>query len=214
MPAGQALPRNDEMADFENSAKNGNASAVFSFLDKYDHLAPEQIDRLHATALIGAACANKHEFIEQMLERYPDIDLRKTGNGNMTAFMYAVLNGHTKLTEIFLKAGADPNQQSHDGWTAFLYAAGAKNRTAELELMISHGADLDARLDDGSTALMLAEKACAEDAAEVLGRHLAERDKSRAKAEAEKQRQWLEDTDFSGGLDKPLRTRKPLAFDK
>lgn len=63
-----------------------------------------------------------------------------------------------KIKEIkrLLKAGADPNPNSFNGRTALMWTACDNDTVKASALMLEHGADVDARDDQGQTALYYA----------------------------------------------------------
>jgi ankyrin repeat protein len=54
----------------------------------------------------------------------------------------AAESGHTATVEALIQAGADPNLQNDDGWTALMWASGA-GHTCTVEVLIGAGAKLD-----------------------------------------------------------------------
>src|ERR1700750_1818660 len=102
------------------------------------------IDELFAASRAGdtaAAC--------RVRERSPEL-AKVTGphpiwGGEPTALHLAVENGRADVASMLLKLGADPNHPSdmYDGWTPLLIAAGRQSR-ALVELLLSHGAHVDA----------------------------------------------------------------------
>jgi ankyrin repeat protein len=102
------------------------------------------LDELFAASRAGDAVA-----AWRVLERSPEL-ARVTGphpiwGGEPTALHLAVENGRTDVASMLLKLGADPNHPSdmYDGWTPLLIAAGRQSR-ALVELLLSHGAHVDA----------------------------------------------------------------------
>src|SRR5277367_3694674 len=67
--------------------------------------------------------------------------------------MYAVLYTPAPVLEQLLKKGADPNKANDAGATALIWAATDLEKT---RLLVSHGADVNARSADLRTALMAA----------------------------------------------------------
>jgi len=67
----------------------------------------------------------------------------------------AVAGGHPPLVRLILDAGADPNHQSHGGFTAAHLAAEGGDTTI-LELLRASGADLDRPAEGGKTPLDIA----------------------------------------------------------
>lgn len=66
--------------------------------------------------------------------------------------------GHIGLTRVrgLLKAGADPNAVTPDGWTALMLCAAEEEDPEVIKALLDAGADLDKRDNAGKTALMWA----------------------------------------------------------
>src|SRR5260370_1705667 len=73
------------------------------------------------------------------------------GPEGSTPFMYAVLYTGKATIERLLKQGADPNKRNDAGATALMWAATDLEKT---RLLLSHGADVNARSNDMITPLM------------------------------------------------------------
>ena len=74
-----------------------------------------------------------------------------------------------ELVELLLAAGVDVNQRGINDFTPLHYAA-ARNDPTMIELLVAHGADLDARtrIDDLATPLEEARRAGHREAIEIL----------------------------------------------
>lgn len=71
--------------------------------------------------------------------------------------LYAAHIGDLQLVQKALQQGANPNtRRSHDGWTALIVAAWW-GQPEVIELLLQHGADIQAKTNDGKTALDLIE---------------------------------------------------------
>lgn len=57
---------------------------------------------------------------------------------------WAIYNGRVKSTKTLIRLGADPNLQSYSGNSAFVRACAAYETSEFAELMIAHGADVNA----------------------------------------------------------------------
>ena len=79
--------------------------------------------------------------------------LNARGPEGSTPFMYAVLYTHVPTLARLLKMGADPNKANDANATALMWAAGDLART---QLLIDHGAKVNAMSDDFRTPLMIA----------------------------------------------------------
>lgn len=77
--------------------------------------------------------------------------------GGQTALMSAAAEGHTKVVERLLAAGADINAQMETKMTALMFAA-QDGHLDTVNLLVARGAGLNVHRDrDGVTALSLAE---------------------------------------------------------
>jgi ankyrin repeat protein len=70
----------------------------------------------------------------------------------------AAAKGDDREVERILARGTDPNEADSSGWTA-LHAAATRNHVDVVRRLLSSGADVDARTEDGVTPLLNA--ACA-----------------------------------------------------
>lgn len=65
------------------------------------------------TPLFTATAHDRREVVELLLEMYPNEINYESSNG-FTPLMIAVRDGHTYMTELLLKKGADPHSLSRD----------------------------------------------------------------------------------------------------
>src|SRR5258708_18283364 len=79
--------------------------------------------------------------------------LNARGPEGSTPFMYSVLYTGKATIERLLELSADPNKRNDAGATALMWAATDLEKT---RLLLSHGADLNARSNDMRTPLMIA----------------------------------------------------------
>jgi ankyrin repeat protein len=79
--------------------------------------------------------------------------LNARGPEGSTPFMYAVLYTNAATLERLLRLGADPNKRNDANATALMWAATEMNKT---KMLLSHGADVNARSRDMRTPLMIA----------------------------------------------------------
>ena len=75
------------------------------------------------------------------------------GPGGATPLMIAALYGDASLMTALLAAGADPNVVNDAGATALHWSAGDIEK---VRVLLAHGADVDARSNDGRTPLLAA----------------------------------------------------------
>src|SRR6202011_2386726 len=79
-----------------------------------------------------------------------------------TAMTYAAARGFAEIVTRLLDAGVDPKLRYGNALTALMWAAGHEDgvggnaAASVVDLLISHGAEIDATDDRGRTALMMA----------------------------------------------------------
>ena len=87
-----------------------------------------------------------------LLEAGADVDAR-TEDG-LTALMYAARNPNSEIMSALLKSGADVNVGTNEGYTALMAAAQYNSNPDAVMLLAGAGANVDAKSEDNSTALM------------------------------------------------------------
>ncbi len=92
-----------------------------------------------------------------------------------TGLMMACFGGHPKVTEVLLKAGADPNRE-RDGKTALHFAA-QRGDVESIKLLLAAGADPNALASKTRTPLYYAEELKHKEAAKVLRQAMAKSSK-------------------------------------
>ncbi len=110
--------------------------------------------------LIDAAASGIPAVVKELLQYKPNINGRNKDNA--TALLSCLHASHYKdqgvnkkqVVQILLEAGADPNLADNKGETPLIVNA----RDTEIaDMLISHGADVNAQADDGFTALINAD---------------------------------------------------------
>ncbi|MEW8010783.1 MAG: ankyrin repeat domain-containing protein [Candidatus Thiodiazotropha sp.] len=93
-----------------------------------------------------------------------------------TSLMKAALNGHTRVVERLILAGADINQKDKGGYSSLMLAA-SNNHPAIIDLLIEAGADINhVEMTQGWTALIWAAKRGHREAVERLLTYEADRE--------------------------------------
>lgn len=134
--------------DALNSARMGDTRLLVDLLSR--GIDPNTVDSSGNTLLIIAAREGNAETVAALVAYRPRLDYRNlTGD---SALMLAALQGHEKVVDVLLNAGAPFN---HSGWTPLHYAA-FEGRLAVVERLLRAGADLNLLAPNQSDALMLA----------------------------------------------------------
>uniref|UniRef100_A0A5K3ETX1 ANK_REP_REGION domain-containing protein n=2 Tax=Mesocestoides corti TaxID=53468 RepID=A0A5K3ETX1_MESCO len=136
------------------ASMNGYTDAVRVLLEHGSDI-NAQIETNRNTALTLACFQGQHEVVKLLVERKANIEHRaKTG---LTPLMEAASGNHVKVGYILLEHGADVNAlpvlSSRD--TALTIAAD-KGKTEFVNLLLNHGAVVEARNKKGATSLWLA----------------------------------------------------------
>lgn len=106
------------------------------------------------TALMFAAIPGDMEVQSALLEAGADVNA--IGGFDWTALMVATVKGHTAAVRQLLARGADPNLHDIYGWTPLMRAVYENRADVAQALLERADTQLDARNDQGATALYLA----------------------------------------------------------
>ncbi|CAE7807683.1 Anks3 [Symbiodinium microadriaticum] len=102
--------------------------------------------------LSNAAENDMVDEVESLLQLPMDPDA-VTGEPNHTPLMVASGNGHVRVVQLLLEAGAQKEAVAADGSTPLMWAA-LEGRDSVVRLLLEAGAEMDVRDQGGWTALM------------------------------------------------------------
>ncbi|HEX7044131.1 MAG TPA: ankyrin repeat domain-containing protein [Burkholderiales bacterium] len=118
------------------------------------------------TALMYAATAGDAGAVALLIEHGASLNAR-AANG-WTALTLAAARGFDGIVRLLLEHGADPNIPDIYGWTALMRAADANRAASVRALLGTHRTDVDARDENGHSALHHAAAQGYEDIVQLL----------------------------------------------
>lgn len=119
---------------------------------------PSLPDDEDLTVLMRKASDGDETWVKDLLKRKVDLDA--TDDAGCTALMHAAYAGQFEVVKLLLHAGANPNAQSVQGFSALTNALQApENRTKIVGLLLSKKADPNLRTSKGKTTLDLCHRA-------------------------------------------------------
>ncbi|KAB2970700.1 MAG: ankyrin repeat domain-containing protein [Zoogloea sp.] len=139
----------DTLDDLLNAAKLGDAREVSRQVAK--GMDVNSTDENGNSLLILAAREDQPKVVAELL-RQRGIKLDARNAAGDSALMLASLKGHTEVASLLLGAGADFR---HEGWNPLLYAA-FEGRLAIVDLLLTKGANPNAKAPNQATPLMFA----------------------------------------------------------
>src|SRR5207237_3710064 len=95
------------------------------------------------TALHWADYKDDLQMAQALIEAGANVKAA-TRNGGITPITFAARNGNPAMVALFLKAGADANTAEANGTTVLMSAAVSGSAEA-VNLLLDHGADVNAR---------------------------------------------------------------------
>jgi ankyrin repeat protein len=104
---------------------------------------PSAASRYGATPISEAAIAGNVEVLEALIEAGADVNA--PGADGQTPLMIVARTDNTAAAEVLLGAGADVGAREQWKQQSALMWAAARGRAAMIRLLVSHGADVDAR---------------------------------------------------------------------
>lgn len=142
------------------AAENNHAEVVTYLLDTGENI-NYQDSNYGKSALHHAAQNNNVQLIKELMKRKADITLRDKRSN--TPFTIAVFYKKADAARYFLKSGIDANETGQYGQPAIIlatqsaqsmeYSVFDENKKM-LELLLKHGADINAQDSDGNTCLI------------------------------------------------------------
>ncbi len=124
--------------------------------DGSDNDSEDEVEQLGTAAMYG-----KLTKVEQLITQGANANaITECGKSPL---MLAAMYGHKSVMEALLDAGADPNlgseEEFEEGTTALMCIASsffASNRAEVIKFLVNRGADVNARNDNGETAMIVA----------------------------------------------------------
>lgn len=192
--------------DFLKASTAGDKEKVKKILEEDISL----IDKKNTsgrTALMYAAMYGQKAMVTWLLKKGATLEERD--DGGRTALIWAAADGNVFVAERLLDKGADINMKDDHGRTALMEAA-LHGYNATVHMLLKRGADVNAESDSGETALSEAKRGGKTEIVQMLGKWSEQKRQQQIVEKAAKEAQYLEDTDFHGGLKKPMRATRPF----
>ncbi len=154
------------------------------------------------------AAGDQHNIalVRELLDTYGAAIVNARSHYAATPLMYAANWGHTEAVALLLERGADISLKSDEGKTVLMYAAWNTGKSDTVLLLLERGAALDEKSDADETALSIAREQKMDEIAALLERG--------AEIQYPHSPQFLKDTDFSKGLEKPIPKPRPFKIPK
>ena len=130
-----------------------------------DQVGPHGLVPLHFSAAHGASavCGEDNQLACVRLLIDAGANVSAADDSNMSAILYAAMDGCSALVTALLDAGADANHRDRTNWTPLHHATYHADSAECVRLLINAGAALDARSEAGRTPLELCIMACQEE---------------------------------------------------
>ncbi|MDR2113370.1 MAG: ankyrin repeat domain-containing protein, partial [Candidatus Accumulibacter sp.] len=152
--------------DMEEALIRGDTAAVIALIER--GMEVNTVDRNGNTLLIQSIQRDLPELFDYLMQRRARVNMRNR-NGE-TALGIAAFRGRASHVRRLVEAGAEVNLS---GWPPLVYAA--YNGHAEIiDYLIGQGAEVDAKAENGSTALFFAARLGHIEAVKTLLKHRAD----------------------------------------
>jgi hypothetical protein len=135
-------------------AKNGFTTSVKRLLSIRNINVNMKDDRFGATPLHSAVMNGHIEIARLLLQNGADVNAKD--NDGYTPLHWAAFQGHIDILHLLVENGADLEAQENDGWRTLHFAADRGHLPFIQELISRYHVDINARLNDGETALWMA----------------------------------------------------------
>ena len=106
------------------------------------------------TCLHSAACKGHFEICRLLLDKGAQVEAKDIGGS--APLHYAAAEGHVEIVRLLCDRGADVETCDNDGWRPLHCAAYSGQISVVKELIEERNAEINARMNGGSTALRLA----------------------------------------------------------
>lgn len=156
--AGAAMAHADSYVDFFRAVNLDRPELVEALLNK--GMDPNSRGEDGQPA-VHRALRDDSPLAAMVLIKHPQFEANLRNPAGETALMLAAIRGQVPIIKALMDRGASVQ---HDGWAPLHYAASQPNY-GPLELLVSKGADLNARSPNGSTPLMMAARYGSDDVA-------------------------------------------------
>jgi N-acyl-D-amino-acid deacylase len=135
----------------------GDAETIHLILDKKPNV--RAATNSGWTAIHGAAWLGKPAIVRQLLDMGAEAQPKKSFQ-NWTPLIWAAMSGDPTVVQLLLDHGADTKaREALSGTSALIKSAGIEGQSMDVaKLLVKRGADINAKDDTGSTALVWAER--------------------------------------------------------
>ena len=200
-------PYNDltqEEKDFLDASMKSNTAVIMAMLNDNITLL-DMKNTSGRTALMYASMCGDTNLVKYLISQGAVVD--ETDDDGKTALMFAAAQGKMFAVELLIKKGAVVTKKDNRGHTAIMEAA-TYGWNATVGILLKNGAVADEADNFGVTPLMFAQRGNKLKVIKLLERTLEEQKQQKL---AEAQARFLEDTDFTRGLPKPMRAPRQIA---
>jgi ankyrin repeat protein len=171
--------------DFARACENGDVAKAKDFLAKDGD--PNTRDALKNPVLVNAVLKNRTEIVRLLLEAKADPNIL-AASVKVPPLMFAAEKGNLEIISLLLKAGAnvsfrsktdDPKMAANNGLTPLIASISPGISPEVVHTLVRAGADVNAKADNGLTALL---KAALEGSVDTVKALIEEKADTNAKA--------------------------------